>query len=591
MNEATIPIETSEIIVDQYDDDNHNEEEDYEDYDDETSEDNEEEEISEDIIHSQRQKHQPEINDDDNCNEDGFESEEFWDDASDNLNKIDHPQNHLVEETKMLEDDHRIAEARVEEEASLLFEKWLEDDRKIDQALADLEDQKISELQQIESDSSSFIMNHKIEMKRIEKEGKEIKAQFLVDETDFSRNSKMLDEKLTTAVTVLELERNNTDMGMKIDEKNPREEKSRGLFGFGGGRKKKNDLDLEKERQLKLMEFKLKEIELEKEVDDIKSKLRDTKKQATEHECKVAEWQAELDDESHHLDVIACATEIRLKEEMKQLNSSYEEEKRRLSLDKNDLLQTRRSNDEWLASAKKKLRDKYIVDQEQIERACIERKLINLEGNECLKKIDSVLKAKWDEGATALIDENSKKNKAEDYDEILNITDISSNEDVSNNTNDDTNKYTTNAKSDIIDDYDYDSDGEREGEIVLEEQNNDDYEENDDIERESNEDSKNEMLNRVRNMLLRDENSDDDDDDDDILDSSSSYYDDDDDDDEDSNVVVEFDVENIEGESQQQKQQQQQFQQLQQQQQQSLQLQQQQQQRKLKRQVLNRIHS
>merc|ERR1712161_23765 len=68
-------------------------------------------------------------------------------------NKIDHPQNYVVEETKMLEDDHRIAEARVEEEASLLFEKWLEDDRKIDQAPADLEDQKISESQRIESES------------------------------------------------------------------------------------------------------------------------------------------------------------------------------------------------------------------------------------------------------------------------------------------------------------------------------------------------------------------------------------------------------------------------------------------------------
>lgn len=135
-------------------------------------------------------------------------------------------------------------------------------------------------------------------------------------------------------VTVLELERNNTDTGMKIDGKDPREEKSRGLFGFGGGKKKKNDLDWEKQRQSKLMEFKLREIELEKEVDDIRSKLKDNKKQSTEHECKVAEWQAELDDESHHLDVIACATEKRLKEEMKQLNSSYEEEKRRLSLGK-----------------------------------------------------------------------------------------------------------------------------------------------------------------------------------------------------------------------------------------------------------------
>ena len=102
-------------------------------------------------------------------------------------------------ETKKLENDRKIAEADVGDEASHCLKKWLEDDRIVDRALADLEARRMSELDRLEKDSSLFKMEHKIEMERVENERREIESQFLVYKTDYSQNRKSLEEKLTTA--------------------------------------------------------------------------------------------------------------------------------------------------------------------------------------------------------------------------------------------------------------------------------------------------------------------------------------------------------------------------------------------------------
>ena len=118
---------------------------------------------------------------------------------------------------------------------------------------------------------------------------------------------------------------------MKLVDQDQREGDSRGFFGFGS-KKKMTDLALEKRRQKKLIEFKLREIKLEKEVDDIKSEMKNIKEQAIEQEDQVAIWLAELDVESRHLEEVEYDTTIRFEEQMEKCIRLFEEEKRKLTM-------------------------------------------------------------------------------------------------------------------------------------------------------------------------------------------------------------------------------------------------------------------
>lgn len=252
------------------------------------------------------------------------------------------------------ENDRGTSEASLNEKASLLNQRYLEDMRKIDEALVDLETEFLSESNRLDNEANEFRLKHKIEAERIEKDRRRVEEKALADEKDMTEQKEALLEKLSDAVATLELERsnaNNDTDDMDTDEEEKEETRGWGWFN----NKAKKNLDKEKQKQEKVIKLKLREVELEKDKSDIESQLDFVEQQAKAKKRNIKEWKAELKEEYRHLEALTSATEEKLKEEMKNLQASYEEEKQRLLSEKKNLEEIRSEDDRWLASEKKKM--------------------------------------------------------------------------------------------------------------------------------------------------------------------------------------------------------------------------------------------
>ncbi len=243
--------------------------------------------------------------------------------------------------------------SELDEKTSFLNQRYLDDMRKIDEALFDLETEFVSELNRLDNETKECSLKHKIEAERLEKDRRGIEEKAHVDENNTTEQKKVLREKLKNTVATLESERNDANKDTDMDTDEGETDESRGWGWFNN--KPKQSLDKEKQKQERLMKFKLREVELEKEISDIKTQLDFVRKQAKEQKRNISEWKAELDEEYRQLENLTSATEEKLKEEKCHLQASYEEEKQRLLSEKKDLQEIRNEDETWLASEKKKI--------------------------------------------------------------------------------------------------------------------------------------------------------------------------------------------------------------------------------------------
>merc|ERR1712032_1353092 len=117
---------------------------------------------------------------------------------------------------------------------------------------------------------------------------------------------------------------------------------------------------------------------------------------------------------------------------MEKLVSSYEEyeEKQKLTLEKNSLQNTRRSDDELLFASKKSLGDEYKVGKDNLELSTIKQNEIEMEEEEHLNKISCALEEKLEKGEIKfLLEQESFECKKREQHTTTNLT-ISNNEDT-----------------------------------------------------------------------------------------------------------------------------------------------------------------
>merc|ERR1712224_607839 len=110
---------------------------------------------------------------------------------------------------------HKLAAAILDENSSHFVGKYLDDKKKIDQALVDLESELVTGLNRLDNEANSYNLKHKIEAERIEKDRRGVEEQLLENENSMMEQTKTLQEKLNTAVAVLEQERKNTSDGIE----------------------------------------------------------------------------------------------------------------------------------------------------------------------------------------------------------------------------------------------------------------------------------------------------------------------------------------------------------------------------------------
>jgi hypothetical protein len=320
-----------------------------------------------------------------------------------------------TEDARLLDEEKKVAETRLKEEASLLFEKWLDDERQIDQALHELATIRLSEQQRLEAESAALEKKLHQEEERIERETKEIEEQRLADVANFSQRDQVLRAKLPVARKNLESERKLAEDEAKLQafENEPKDEKNRGFFGFGG-KNRKQDLEKEKQRQARLMEMKLRELEIEKEIQEIESEQARIKDQAEKRERERAERRARLDEESHNLENLVFSVSLRIEGERQQLQSRFDEQQTLLMKRKTDSQLTRLDDEKWLASETDKIQVDYIRSREQLARAAIERRETELQEEERLNRLAVALKERWvkDEEAFATEVEAFERNMA-----------------------------------------------------------------------------------------------------------------------------------------------------------------------------------
>eukprot|EP00536_Pseudo-nitzschia_multiseries_P008652 jgi/Psemu1/305849/fgenesh1_kg.223_\ len=293
-------------------------------------------------------------------------------------------------ESQRLEESHRVAEARLDKKGSLLKEKYMNDIRTNEAALINLESSFALELERLGREINECRIQRDREWERIESEGKEMKGQLLAEERNLTEQTKTLQEKLCSALADLELER----IGMEDIERDSVEDKRKGWFDFGGS-SKKHLFQAEKDRKKKLVEFKLKELELEEDIDDIKEDIDELLKEAMAVKDRMKGLQAGVDQQHSMLDSSATELEEKLKRDIEHIQLFYENERERLSKQKNDLENTRIGDDELLASERKKMIDEFDLGREQLTRANIERAESEHEDENILNKNAVALYEKW----------------------------------------------------------------------------------------------------------------------------------------------------------------------------------------------------